>query len=518
MPTRPTAPRRSVPPGSPPLDRRSAPWLAALLCAAACGGASTGSGAPGGTPGAFVPRTAAAVRDLGLVPFDVNRRDLVGPGDWDPQYGKLPEIVVSPGAAGFDVALQSYDDPARARTFILRFTHAGAGPVLTAAFEAPTLGLLLGFTAAPDGGFYYATATEDASVDPRYPPPGQHRADVVRVYRADRSGAVVFDVDLDLARARFDGDAEPLINPGVASSARLALAGGQLALVHGINTTYDDGVKARHQKAISTSLDATTGAVSRTSGIWVSHSFDQRYLVEGTDLYEVHLGDAYPRQVIASRVRGGAAGSGFPLFHVKGTLGANNTFTRLGDLARTDATTGNGGFLLLLATERAVTDAALVNGSRDLALVRTSPDFASGAPGGAIDAGFGVPFAVTSSGAARTNRLQWLTDYAGAGNTQHAERPKLVALGDGQFLVLWERWTGAARGAQSFDGTYAMRIDGAGTVLAAATRVTASHLPRGDDAFLSRGEACFVTGEAAAGTLTLRCVSPALTTTETVLR
>jgi len=473
---------------------REIDWIGrvALLCAAACGGASTGSGS-GGTPGAFVPRTAATVGALGLVPFDVNRRDLVGPGDWDPQYGKLPEIVVSPGAAGFDVALQSYDDPARARTFILRFTDAGAGPALTAAFEAPTLGLLLGFTTAPDGGFYYATASEDASVSATYPPPGQHRSGVVRVYRADRSGAVLFDVDLDLARARFQADAEPLISPGVASSARLALAGGQLALVHGINTTYDSGVKARHQKAISTYLDATTGGVTRAAGMWVSHSFDQRFLTNGNDLYELHLGDAYPRQVIASRVRGGAAGSGFPLLHVKGALGANNTFTRLGDLAPTDTTTGIGGLLLLLATERAVTDAA-------------------------IDAAFGAAFTVTSSGAVRTNHVHWLTDCAGAGNVQHAERPKLVALGDGQLLVLWEFWTGSARGAQVFDGTFAMRIDGAGTVLAPAKLVTRSHLPRGDDAFALRGHACFLTGDASAGTLTLRCVSASLGTTETVLR
>lgn len=495
----------------------STAWLyaVALTCAAGC---SASASAPGGSsdgPGAFTLQVAARVADLHLVPFDVNRQDLVGPGDWNPQYGKLPEMVVSPGSAGFDVALQSYTDPQHPRTYILRFSDGASGPALTQAFEAPTLGLLLGFTAAPDGGFYYATGTEDAAVSPTYPPPGEHRANVVRVYRADASGEVLFDVDLDLARARFSADAEPLIHPGVASSARLALANGKLALVHGINTTYDAGVKDRHQKAISTYLDASTGAITRAAGIWVSHSFDQRYWVEGSDLFELHLGDAYPRQVVASRVRAGVAGSGFPLFHVKGALGANNTFTRLGGIARTDTVTGNGGFLVLLATERTTTDAELVNGSRDLALVRTAPDFASGKPADAIDATFGVSFAVTSSGAAQTNHLLWLTDYADAGNTQHAERPKLVPLGGGQFMVLWERWTRSSR--QTFDGTFAMRIDGAGTVLTPAKLVTASHLPRGDDAFPYQGQACFLTGDSHAATLTLHCISPSLNLSETTL-
>ena len=71
--------------------------------------------------------------------------------------------------------------------------------------------------------------------------------------------------------------------------------------------------------------------------------------------------------------------------------------------------------------------------------------------------------------------------------------------------MLWERWTLAT--STTFDGTYAMRIDGAGAVLAAATRVSDSHLPRGDDAFLYRGAACFVTGDSTTGRLVLHRVS-----------
>ena len=85
----------------------------------------------------------------------------------------------------------------------------------------------------------------------------------------------------------------------------------------------------------------------------------------------------------------------------------------------------------------------------------------------------------------------------------------------GALLVLWERWTTGTD--QTFDGTYAMRIDGSGTALAAASRVSDVHLPRGDDAFVDGGAACWVTGAAATGVLTEHCVSPALAATDTML-
>jgi len=491
--------------------------LAALLVALGlgCGGSSKPVD-PVTPPGSFVPQTGTTATALAVKPFDVNRQDKVGPGDWDPQYGKLPEIVASPTSTGLDVALQSYDDPAKARTLVLRFADAGGDTFsLAKAYQAPSLGLLLGFASASDGGFYFATGNEDAQVSETYPPVGTYRSNIVRAYRADAEGQVRFDVDLDLARHQFKGDAEPLINPGVASSARLAVAGGQLAVVHGINTGYDANVNARHQKAISTYLDAQTGAITSASGIWCSHSFDQRLLVDGSDLYELHLGDAHPRQVVVSRVRSGKAGSGFGLCSLKGALGANNTFTRLGGIARIDSGAGAGGYLTLFAMEHGDVVSKTVNTSRDLALVRTVPNFASGQAAQAIDGTFGSTFTVTSSGSTVTNRVLWLTNYDGAGNTQHAERPKLVALGGGQFLVLWERWTLGT--STTFDGTYAMRIDGAGSVLAAATRVSDSHLPRGDDAFLYDGAACFVTGDSATGKLVLHRVSASLVGSEVTL-
>lgn len=479
--------------------------LAPLLLIAACGGSDD---LPGPALDGFVRQDVTSTADLHLVPFDANADDLVGPGDHGAMYGKLPEIVPSVRANGLDLAVTSYADPAKPRAFVLRYDGADAH-TLTAAYEVPTLGRLLGFVSAPDGGFYYATGSNDDTVTPEYPAEGVHRANVVRVYRADAQGKITFDVDLDVARATAEPEAAPLIHPGVASSARLALAGNQLALVHGTNTAYDPSVMARHQMAMSTYLDATTGAITQAAGIWVSHSFDQRYLADGDDLYELHLGDAYPREVVVSRIRGGAAGGAVALYHPKGATGDNNTFTRLGGIART-----TGGYLTLFATEHGDVDAERVNSGRDLALVRTVADFASGDPAAALDPSFGTTFDVSSGGDTVTNRVQWLTSYDAAPAGAHAERPKLVPV-DGGFVVLWERWTMGA--SATFDGTYALGLDASGAVVAPATRVSDSHLPRGDDAFVDRGQACWVTGAATTGVMTEHCVSSALALTETAL-
>lgn len=473
-----------------------------------------GSSLPGPTVESFEEVPAADLAALALTPFDVDREDLGGPGDWDPQYGKLPEIVVAPGEGRLDVALRSFEPEGVTRTFVLRFEDAGAGLELVRALEAPSLGLLLGFVAAPDGGFYYATATDDLDVSEFYPENGQHRANVIRVYRVGPTGEILFDVDLDLMRHEADEAAEPIVNPGVASSARLGLAGDQLALVHGNNTEPDPNIGgARHQKAVTTILDATTGTITAVSSLWCSHSFDQRYLAVGDDLYELHLGDAYPRQIVVTRLRDAVAGAAIGLYGPKGETGANNTFTRLGGIAAIDEGAGAGGFLIAFASERSGEVEALVNGSRDLALVRTLPDFASGDPAMALDPSFGTTFEVVSGGATQTNRVLWLTDHHDtAPGMRHVERPKLLALGGGEFLLLWEQWAydGAA---SSFEGTFAMRVDGDGTALAPAAQVATSHLPRGDDAFVYEGEGCWLSGDSVAHTLTLHCVAPNLEAT-----
>lgn len=484
-----------------------------LAILASCGSCDCRDHAPlpGPSHRSFTHSSASSVSALGVVPFDVDQRDLAGPNSHDAQYGKTPEIVPVPGPGYIDVVLHSTDETDGPHAFQLRIEDNSGTLSMGDAMEIPTLGLVLGFTRAADGTFYYATGTYDDDVDAVYPAKNQHRSNVIRVYHYDDTGHVLFDVDLDTARAAaFDG-AEALINPGVASSARLEVAGNVVGLVAGNNTNPDPNLNGtRHQKAVSTFLDATTGEVRAASSVWMSHSFDQRYLVDGNDLIELHLGDAYDRSITYTRVVDSDAGNAISVFSPKGALGDNNTFTRLGNFA--PITGGaSGQFLGLFATEHGDTTGSRINSSRDLALVHVSGD--------ALDTTFGSPLNVTSSGDAVTNHVLFLTNYdSSAPGMLHAERPKLVALGGNQFLVLFERWTyTSGTGSQTFDGTYAMRIDGAGSILAASTRVSDHHLPRGDDAFAYGGGAAWITGNEDTRELTLHVVSPSLAITETVV-
>ncbi len=498
--------------------------LAVLVLSLACGDddASTSDGsdtpgrdsgtAPGVDSGTPDPRPipVTTVGELGLTPFDVNQQDLVGPHQHPAMYGKTPEIVVEASGDGFDVLLQDYSDgPGKA--WLLRFERDDDDYVIVRALEAPILDRIMGLARDDTGNLYVASGVDEADeVTVEYPAENDYRSGVVRVVKLDPEGSIAFDTDLDLAREAADDDPEQLIKPMVASTARLAVGGGRVALVHGINTPPDDG-GVRHQKAITTHLDATTGDVVRVSSMWVSHSFDQRIFHDGTGFMEMHLGDAYPRTIVTGRVAEESSRS-YALFHIKGPTGANNTYTRLGDFAMIEGDS-TFGYLALFATERSEGTDPMgsherVAGVRDLAIVRYRRDFESTDrdTDALLDSAMPDSQTVSSGGETATNTLRWLTDHQGESATTHAERPKLVSLGDDRFIVLYERWSLAGE-SYSFDGTWAMRIDHQGAVEEGPERVSDSHLPRGDDAFGLEGGGGWLTGDLDSGELTLHVVA-----------
>ncbi len=446
----------------------------------------------------LAPQTPVAWR---LTPFDANAQDVVGPSSWATNYGKTPEIIVASGGVTLDVLAQDYDATTPNSAVLLHIEPGPTGYQVTQALtHLPMLDRVMGLAIDGTGHRYYATAVDErAVVNADYPPLNTYRSNIVRVVKVDPAGTVVYNIDVDIARHAFNPNAEMIINPMTFGSARLAVGGGEIALVHAINTAPDWNIGgARHQKALSTRLDAATGAVVRTSSIWVSHSFDHRLLYDGEGIIEHHLGDAYPRTLVLGRDH-----MSYPLFHIKGVLGENNTRTRLGNLAliEHDPTYR---YLALFATESSAATGSTINGPRNLAIVRVR-----GTDNG-LDPALPDTLTVISNGVERTNRLRWLTHYTDAAQL-HAERPKLVALGNDRYIVLWERWRRTGTTAETFEGVYAMLIDDQGTTLQPATLITDQHhLHRGDDAFLLDGRAAWMTGNAAQGRLMLHFVDAAL--------
>jgi hypothetical protein len=435
-----------------------------------------------------------------LKPFDTNTSDLLGPSSWMSNYGKSPEIIVASDGAGLDVLAQDYDSATAWNAVLLHIQPSlGGGFQVTQALTGlPMLDRVMGLAVDAEGNRYYATGVdEDDLVDPYYPPLDTYRTNIVRVIKIDAAGNVLFNIDLDLARYAFSSSAEMIINPMVAGSSRLALGGNELALLHSINTDPDWGINgARHQKALSTRLDAATGAITRVSSVWVSHSFDQRLLFDGSGIIEHHLGDAYPRTIVFGRDH-----ASYPLFSIKGALGENLTATRLGNLAliENDPTYR---YLALFVSENTplLGENSVINGPRNLAIVRVNGSDNS------IDPSLPDTLAVNSAGSNVTNRLRWLSTYTAESNL-HAERPKLIGIGGDQYIVLWEEWRYTGSYWDTYTGVYAMLINAQGDILRPAVRLsTTEHLPRGDDAFTLDGKAGWISGDAAARTLTLHLV------------
>lgn len=442
------------------------------------------------------PRTRVPVASV-LTPFDATHSDLVGPASWSGNYGKAPELIVASNGTELDVLAQDYNSTTPWKAVLL---HIAPGPngykVTQALTDLPMLDRVMGLAADPAGNRYYATAiNESGLVNSTYPPLNTYRSNIVRVVKVDPLGVVQFDIDLDLARHAHDPTAEMIVDPMVASGARLAVGGGEVMLVHGTYTDPDWTLGGqRHQKSTSTRLNAASGAIVKVNSVWVSHSFDQRLLYNGNEFIEFYLGDAYPRYLVFARQR-----TYGPLFHIKGELGENNTYTRLGNLALIEADPDYR-YLALFATESNAVTSGQVNGPRNLAIVRVRDSDNS------LDPNLPDTLTVLCKGAQMTNRLRWLTQYTAASNL-HAERPKLVALGDDRYIVLWEAWHNDGSYSGTFTGVYGMLIDAQGNVLRPAAHLTtAHHLPRGDDAFLLDHRAAWLTGSASERQLALHFV------------
>jgi hypothetical protein len=461
--------------------------------------------------------TATSIAELGK-PFDTDG-DKTSPWGWDSNYGKPPEIVALPDGEALDILWQDHaadvasnqPDPNKNAklAFVVRVEKSAGGYAVTRAYRIEQLAHIMGFAKDEQGNYYVASGVdEDADLTAEDPAPGMHRPNIVKLVKFDEQGCKSLEIDAGLARQKADAKSEPIINPMVAATSRLAYAAGRLAIVHGINVDYDPKVMARHQKAQSTHFDSLTGAATLTSSMWVSHSFDQRVFWDGSGFVELHLGDAYPRSIALGRFNDQKSGSKtYELFKPKGDEGDNNTFTRLGGIA--PITQGDWGYLVVFTTERGAETAELLNGTRDLAFLRVSRGFAGMSEAGNAFVDGETLQEVTSSGAAVTNKLSWLTDYAA--EAAQADRPRVAAIGDDQYVLLWERWTGSGDRQSSFSGLEGLVLGGDGKVVVQPKQLGAEHLSRGDDVVAWGGRALFVSGSGKAKKLTVNLVDSDLT-------
>ena len=183
--------------------------------------------------------------------------------------------------------------------------------------------------------------------------------------------------------------------------------------IHACHRMFQDENGTRHQTNCTFVVNEATmklvdslDSVSNISGGYVSHSFAQQIATDGKYVYRVDLGDAYPRGIAFTATAVSAKVSRPTLYGtliaIPGGIGDNYTGFTLNDLKL-----GKNNYIL--------TGTGLKNSS-----YRTRNIY--------INAG--------SKTTGKTGAI-WITNYTSKDKTR-VMNPKLVKLGDTQFLLMWE--------------------------------------------------------------------------------
>ena len=449
-------------------------------------------------------------------PYDIDA-DNLSPNAVSSQYGRNPEIVTVPTSTGFDVA---WRDQNSNKIIITQHTLSNGVYQESRHLSLSSLGLLCGFTKDDAGNFYVITALDDnvtTSVQPTY-----DRYGILRLNKIGSDGTLTYwkEVIVDTVSAL------PIFDPMVWGTGRLVYGGNKLHFSFSHSTQYDAALSQRHQAHRQFQFNPSSGVLEKD---WtgISHSFNQRLIYDGQNFIGIALGDVKRGINISSafNTRNYDLGGGsyrilswVVAFAIKGgsettsSGGYQNTFTRLGDIVKS-----TNGYPIVFATEKSTTytssdDRAILD-ARNLGFVHVKNDFLNQVSSSnnfdvtitdaSTNSNVASPYNVTinySGSTTGTNRgVVWLTNYTDL-NTENVEKPKLVSLGNGNFLALWEKWGITTTGNNYFSTsdyveTYAMVIDEYGRVIESARSLGQIRLQRDDDAFVHNGKAFWVRGD-----------------------
>jgi len=467
--------------------------------------------------------TTGLVSTIGT-PFDANKDDLIGPKDHSTNYGAAPQFALYSNSDGsLDIAWQNQADKSKVIVTKLNSSFATVGHL-----QVSSLGAFAGYTKDDTGNSYVMTA-KATDIGDAPSPDNTARLGIVALAKISSSNSVSFTTDLKANPTdnKSGIDLIHIFNPMTAGSSRIQYGNGIVLSLFAKNTGYDPAIDRRHQNAVFTSVRVSDGVEINGRNAY-SHSFDQRLLYDkdNTRFIALELGDAYDRAIgmstysVSETATAGTKRT-YKVFLIKGTLGENYTYTRLGGVVNTSK-----GYLVLFSSESEATvptglgifpmNLALVRMTKTLSVTETNTGNAN------YDSSFGgSDFAVTSSGRAVTNKgVKWLTAYTSIA-TASAERPRIVQLSDSSIIVLWEEWK-VTSSRSSYVTTKAMLIDADGNIQKAATDIGAIHIGRADDAIAicsasSCLEAGWVTGDKTDKTLKLYRVNKNLTLTTTTI-
>ena len=214
------------------------------------------------------------------------------------------------------------------------------------------------------------------------------------------------------------------------SPCRLEISGSMLAVYFG-RTMFEDSKGINHQASCGFVLNKDTfaridnaaagaGSQERHAIPYVSHSFDQFILPVDNGFIFADKGDASPRSFAFAKFQYGARTVGLNTFRFPGQNGQNVTYSQLGGIAKTST-----GYIFAGTTPDEPWDIMQninKNNSRNLFIITIKEDFSASNP--------------------RVNITSLGQSGERTGETRHATFPKIVDLGGGMYLLLWEEVEG----------------------------------------------------------------------------
>lgn len=427
------------------------------------------------------------------------------------------------------------------KVFLTRFSSAGA-KVFTKEVTGVVPSqhqLLAGFTEDPEGNIYVLRARDEGDHDGKNQPDppkdakgesdkNWDRPDMMKLTKLDKDGKELWTKNM----AKKGGNAFGFVAP--MSPNRKAEEQGRVAgqdshsstsrigyIVHkgtpiifafyGGATEWDKAISGRHQNAYWRAVDAKTGEpVENLNGSAMAHSFDNQLLVSDEGIITVERSDG--GLLMANYLNTRSYPLMFHYFYAT-TGDGNECFTQLGSLAK-----ASDGYLILFAGNnseaivgkevkgKAFRDEMLRN--RNLLVMRIKKGFAQ-----EIDALADKPEEKKNLDDALSSMVKsdvrdglnligrtYLTHY-NKDESYSASRPKMVRLADGNYIIIWERWThninkqgDGLEGA--YDSLWAMKINQDGDVLKEAVKLSDTvRITRGDEPVLWNGKAAFLAGD-----------------------
>jgi len=453
-------------------------------------------GAPGAAARAAAKHEEIATTELGPVwRSAVDVAEYVEPAEDDTRSAGSGEVF------GRNHSFALLRGPGQSLELALQDAESGAivvlrigGDGVTEAVDMPLCEGRFGALCRDAGGDYHYFT---------YAPGTNPRATLVR---ADATGTLLRSTTLGCGADQFD------LYKLEGAICNLAVADGVVCLLS-TRTMQDGGDGLHHQGSFCACFDAEDLSLIVNHGQNAGHSFDNRLTFDGASFISADLGDNYPRGIVIHKISG-VGKTGRVVFtyktahgtephpHRKGRDGRplpagkwsndNRTYTELGDVIPTPR-----GYLVAFASEASCDNSLTgkaVNEPRNVGVVLASPRFEATQQEGCVVTGDIVisegapsePFSYYTfdGGLVRQqNRgVIWLTDYA-ADSRSTAVGPRMAAVGDGRYVVLWEEWAGKA-----FRSTHARVIDATGTPISEDTSLGAKvRLARGEGLLASDG-------------------------------